>query len=87
MRTYGVSQIDLKNLNNTIIYVHDKDSWETSKTLSFLNLNNVMYKDISKSNCEAKLIFGKHHGIPLTKCFAEKQSNANDIINFLEQIY
>ena len=87
VRTYGVSQIDLKNLNNTIIYVHDKDGWETSKTLSFLNLNNVMYKDISKSNCKAKLIFGKHHGIPLTKCFAEKQSNENDITNFLEQIY
>ena len=87
VRTYGVSQIDLKNLNNTIIYVHDKDDWETSKTLSFLNLNTVAYKDISKSNCKAKLIFGKHHGIPLTKCFAEKQSNANDMINFLEQIY
>ena len=87
VRTYGVSQIDLKNLNNTIIYVHDKDSWETSKTLSFLNLNNVMYKDISKSDCKAKLIFGKHHGIPLTKCFAEKQLNENDITNFLEQIY
>ncbi len=87
VRTYGVSQIDLKNLNNTIIYVHDKDGWETSKTLSFLNLNAVVYKDISKSNCKAKLIFGKHHGIPLTKCFAEKQSNENDMINFLEQIY
>ena len=87
VRTYGVSQIDLKNLNNTIIYVHDKDGWETSKTLSFLNLNTVVYKDISKSNCKAKLIFGKHHGIPLTKCFAEKQSNVNDVINFLEQIY
>ena len=87
VRTYGVSQIDLKNLNNTIIYVHDKDGWETSKTLSFLNLNTVMYKDISKSDCKAKLIFGKHHGIPLTKCFAEKQLNENDITNFLEQIY
>ena len=87
VRTYGVSQIDLKNLNNTIIYVHDKDVWETSKTLSFLNLNIVMFKDISKSDCKAKLIFGKHHGITLTKCFAEKQSNENDIINFLEQIY
>jgi len=43
VRTYGVSQIDLKNLNNTIIYVHDKDDWETSKTLSFLNLNTVGY--------------------------------------------
>ena len=87
VRTYGVSQIDLKNLNNMIIYVHDKDSWETSKTLSFLNLNNVMYKDISKSDCKAKLIFGKYHGIPLTKCFAEKKSNENNLINFLEQIY
>jgi len=87
VRNYGVSQIDLKNLNNTIIYVHDKDGWETPKTLSLLNLNTVVYKDISKSNCKPKLIFGKHHGIPLTKCFAEKQSNANDIINFLEQIY
>ena len=87
VRTYGVSQIDLKNLNNTIIYVHDKDGWENSKTLSFLNLNTVMYKDISKSDCKAKLIFGKHHGIPLTKCFAEKQLNENDITNFLEQIY
>ena len=59
VRTYGVSQIDLKSLNNTIIYVHDKDGWETSKTLSFLNLNTVVYKDISKSDCKAKLIFGK----------------------------
>ena len=87
VRTYGVSQIDLKNLNNMIIYVHDKDSWETSKTLSFLNLNTVVYKDISKSDCKAKLIFGKYHGIPLTKCFAEKKSNENNLINFLEQIY
>ena len=87
VRTYGVSQIDLKSLNNTIIYVHDKDGWETSKTLSFLNLNTVVYKDISKSDCKAKLIFGKYHGIPLTKCFAEKKSNENNLINFLEQIY
>ena len=87
VRNYGVSQIDLKNLNNTIIYVHDKDGWETSKTLSFLNLNTVVYKDISKSTCKPKLIFGKHHGIPLTKCFAEKQSNANDVINFLEKTF
>ncbi len=86
VRTYGVSLIDLNNLKNTMIYVNDKDGWETSKTLSFLNLNTVVFKDISKSTCKAKLIFGKHHGIPLTKCFAEKQSNANDIINFLEKI-
>ena len=87
VRTYGVSQIDLKNLNNTIIYVHDKDDWETSETLSFLNLNTVVYKDISKSTCKAKLIFGKHHGIPLTKCFAESDVNKKEMINFLEGIF
>ena len=84
VRTYGVSQIDLKDLNNTIIYVHDKDGYETSKTLSFLNLDTVEYKDISKSNCKPKLIFGKHHGIPLTKCFAESDVNQKEMIKFLE---
>ena len=86
VRNYGVSQIDLENLNNTIIYVHDKNGWETSKTLSFLNLNTVEYKDISKSNCKPKLIFGKHHGIPLTKCFAESEVNQKEMIKFLEGI-
>ena len=87
VRTYGVSQIDLKDLNNTIIYVHDKDGYETSKTLSFLNLDTVEYKDISKSNCKPKLIFGKHHGIPLTKCFAESDVNQKEMIKFLEGIF
>ena len=87
VRTYGVSQIDLKDLNNMIIYVHDKDGYETSKTLSFLNLDTVKYRDISKSNCKPKLIFGKHHGIPLTKCFAESDVNQKEMINFLEGIY
>ena len=87
MRTYGVSQIDLKDLNNTIIYVHDKDGYETSKTLSFLDLDTVEYKDISKSNCKAKLIFGKHHGIPLTECFAESDVNQKEMIKFLKGIF
>ena len=87
IREYGVSQIDITNLKNTMVYVHDKDEWETSESLSFLNIDNVNFKNISKSNCKAKLIFGKHHGIPLTKCFAEKQSNENNLIKFLEQIY
>ena len=87
LREYGIGQINLTSLKNTLIYVHDKDDHENTTTLSFLNLDTVAYKDISKTDCKAKLIFGKHHGIPLTKCFAEKQSNANDMINFLEQIY
>ena len=86
-RAYEINQIDLKNVNNTMMYVHDKDGYETSETLSFLNLDTVEYKDISKSNCKAKLIFGKHHGIPLTKCFAESDINQKEMIKFLEGIF
>ena len=46
--------------------MHDKDGYETSKTLSFLNLDTVEYKNISNTDCKAKLIFGKYHRIPLT---------------------
>ena len=67
--------------------MHDKDGWETSKTLSFLNLNTVVYNDISKSTCKAKLMFNKHHGIPLTKCFAESEVNQKEMIKFLEGIF
>ena len=87
IREYGVSQIDIPNLKNTMVYVHDKDEWETSESLSFLNIDNVNFKNISKSNCKAKLIFGKHHGIPLTKCFAESDVNQKEIIKFLEGIF
>ena len=87
IREYGVSQIDITNLKNTMVYVHDKDEWETSESLSFLNIDNVNFKNISKSNCKAKLIFGKHHGIPLTKCFAESDVNKKEMINFLEGIF
>ena len=86
-RAYEINRIDLKNVNNTMMYVHDKDGYETSETLSFLNLDTVEYKDISKSNCKAKLIFGKHHGIPLTKCFAESDINQKEMIKFLEGIF
>ena len=86
-RAQKINQIDLKNLNNTIIYVHDKDGYETSKTLSFLNLDTVEYKNISKSNCKPKVLFGKHHGIPLTKCFADSDVNQKEMIKFLEGIF
>ena len=87
IREYGVSQIDISNLKNIMVYVHDKDEWETSESLSFLNIDNVNFKNISKSNCKAKLIFGKHHGIPLTKCFAESDVNKKEMINFLEGVF
>ena len=75
IRMYGVDKINPSKLKNTLVYVRDKDNYETSKTLSFLNLNSVNFKDISKSNCKPRLIFNKHHGIPLTKCFVESDVN------------
>jgi predicted peptidase len=87
LREYGINQINLTSLKNTLIYVHDKDDHENSKTLSFLDLDTVAYKDISKTDCKAKLIFGKHHGIPLTKCFAESDVNKKEMIKFLEGIF
>ena len=80
LREYGISQINLTSLKNTLIYVHDKDDHENSKSLSFLKLDTVVYKDISNTDCKAKLIFGKHHGIPLTKCFAESDVNQKEMI-------
>ena len=87
LREYGISQINLISLKNTLIYVHDKDDHENSKSLSFLKLDTVVYKDISNTDCKAKLIFGKHHGIPLTKCFAESDVNQKEMIKFLEGIF
>ena len=86
-REYGVNKINLSYLQNTMVYVHDKDNHENSKTLSFLDLDTVVYKDISNTSCKAKLIFGKHHGIPLTKCFAESDVNQKEMIKFLEGIF
>ena len=86
-RAYEINQIDLKNAYNIMIYVHDKDGYETPKTLSFLDLDTVAYKDISNTDCKAKLIFGKHHGIPLTKCFAESDVNQKEMIKFLKGIF
>ena len=87
IREYGVSQIDITNLKNTMVYVHDKDEWETSESLSFLNIDNVNFKNISKTNCKAKLIFAKYHGIPLTKCFADSDVNKKEMVNFLEGVF
>ena len=87
LREYGISQINLTSLKNTLIYVHDKDDHENSKSLSFLKLDTVVYKDISNTDCKAKLIFGKHHGISLTKCFADSDVNQKEVIKFLEGIF
>ena len=87
IRKYGIDLINLSNLKNVLIFSHNKDKYENSKTLSFLSkLDSVDFNDLSKSNCKAKRKFNKYHGLTLTKCFAASENNQKKIIKYLEGI-
>jgi len=87
-RNYKISLIDLEKLNNVLVYSHDKDSYENTKTLNFLsNSKNVKLIDVSDTSCKAKVKFGKYHGITLTKCFAKNDTRSKEIIKYLGEIY
>ena len=85
VRSYLISYMKLENLKNELVFAHDKDHFETPKTLSFLsNLKSIKFVDISELDCKGKATLGKDHGIALTKCFAEKDNN---IVPYLEKIF
>ena len=88
IRKHGINLIDFSNLKNILVFSHDKDKYETPKTLSFLlESGSVNFINLSNSSCKAKLTLGKYHGLPLTKCFAETGTNQKEIIKFLEGIF
>ena len=75
----------LENLKNELVFAHDKDHYETPKTLSFLsNLKSIKFVDISGLDCKGTAKLGKYHGIGNTKCFAEKDNN---IVPYLDSIF
>ena len=75
----------LENLKNALVFAHNKDHYETPKSLSFLsNLKSIKFVDISGLDCEGKAKLGRGHAITLTKCFAEKDNN---IVPYLEEIF
>ena len=85
IRTQLIGFMNLENLKNELVFSHNKDNFETPKTLSFLsNLKSIKFLDISGLDCKGKLTLGKDHGIALTKCFAEKDNN---IVSYLEEIF
>tara|TARA_B110001452_G_C15095097_1_gene381902 strand:+ start:178 stop:795 length:618 start_codon:yes stop_codon:yes gene_type:complete len=87
IRKYGINLINFANLKNIIVFSHNKNKYETPKSLSFLsNSDSVNFKDSSSSRCKGKVILGGYHGITLTKCFAEMDSYQKEIIKFLESI-
>ena len=87
-RDYKISLIKLEKLGKVLVYSHNKDNYETPETLSFLsNLKAVQFIDLSDTSCKGKAKFGKYHGIPSTKCFADKEPKNKYIIKYLEEIF
>ena len=60
-------------------YKFPLEVWKDAETLSFKGSsgkamtkpNDKNFKNINRTDCKAKLIFGKHHRTPLTKYFTE----------------
>ncbi len=79
---------DLKKLSKVLIYAHEKDPYENTKTLSFLSeVKTVRFIDLSDTKCKKKTMLGGYHGIHLTKCFAESDPKRKEIIKYLDQIF
>ena len=86
---YKNSLIKTDKLDKVLVYVHEKDHYESSKTvLSFLsNPRTVKLIDLSDTKCKEKVMLGGYHGIALTKCFANEDPRSKGIIKYLEEIY
>jgi len=85
VRTQLIGLMKLENLKNALVFAHNKDHYETPKSLSFLsNLKSIKFVDISGLDCKGEAKLGRGHAITLTKCFAEKDNN---IVPYLEEIF
>ena len=88
IRKYGINLMELDNLENILVFSHNKDRWETPKTLSFLSsLKTVKFIDLSDLGCEGKVTVNGYHGIIKTKCFVEYDSQNKNIMNYLEGLF
>ena len=87
-RNYKMSLIKVDKLSKVLVYAHEKDPYENTKTLSFLSeAKTVRFIDLSDTKCKKKKLLGGYHGIHLTKCFAESDPKRKEIINYLNKIY
>ena len=87
-RNYKISLIKLEQLENVLVFSHIKDKYENSKTLKFLSdSENVIFVEVSDTNCKKKITTGGWHGITLTKCFADEDPRSKEIIKYLNKIY
>ena len=87
-RNYKMSLIKVDKLSKVLVYAHEKDPYENTKTLSFLSdAKTVKFIDLSDTKCKKNTLLGGYHGIHLTKCFAERDPKKNEIIKYLDQIF
>ena len=87
-RNYKISMIKVEKLENVLVFSHEKDKYENTKTSKFLSdSDNVRFIDVSDTNCKSKLTTGGWHGITLTNCFADKDPKRKEIIKYLEEIF
>ena len=83
-----MSLIKVDKLDKVLVYVHEKDAFENTKTLSFLsNSNTVKFIDLSDIKCKGKVMLGGYHGITLAKCFANEDPRSREIAKYLEEIF
>ena len=75
-------------MENILVYSHEKDAFENTKTLLFLsNSKTVKFIDLSDTKCKGKVMLRGYHGITLTKCFADEDNRSKEITKYLEEIY
>ena len=87
-RNYKMSLIKVDKLDNVLVYAHEKDVFENTKTLSFLsNSKTIKFIDLSDTKCKSKVMLGGYHGITLTKCFANEDPRSKEITKYLEGIF
>ena len=87
-RNYKISLIKVEQLENVLVFSHEKDKYENPKTSKFLSdSENVRFIDVSDTKCKKKITTGGWHGITLTKCFADKDPKRKEIIKYLEEIF
>ena len=88
-RNYKNSLIKTDKLDKVLVYVHEKDHYESSKTvLSFLsNPRTVKLIDLSDTKCKENFMLDGYHGIALTKCFADVDPRSKEIARYLEEIF
>ena len=87
-RNYKISLIKVEQLENVLVYSHDKDDHENTKTLKFLsNSSYVKFLNVSDTICKKKIKTGGWHGITLTKCFADEDPRSKEIIKYLNKIF